>query len=69
MLGSQDRTAKKIIFSANGTAARVNLTAAEFQNPSAPPMFCMLLRKHLSNGKLVNIRQDGLERILYFEFE
>lgn len=69
LLNSADRAAKKLIFSANGTAARVNLTTAEFENPSAPPMFCMLLRKHLSNGKLVGIRQDGLERILYFDFE
>ena len=32
-------------------------------------MFCMLLRKHFSAGKLINIRQDRLERILYFDFE
>ncbi|MGN0684093.1 MAG: NFACT family protein [Oscillospiraceae bacterium] len=69
MLNSADRAAKKLIFSANGTAARVNLTSSEFENPSAPPMFCMLLRKHLSNGKLTAIRQDGLERILCFDFE
>ncbi len=32
-------------------------------------MFCMLLRKHLSSGRLVEIRQDGFERILYFDFD
>lgn len=32
-------------------------------------MFCMLMRKHLSSGKLIAIRQDGFERILYFDFE
>lgn len=69
MLGGEDRSAKKIVFSANGTAARVHLTEQEYENPSAPPLFCMILRKHLSGGKLVNIRQDGLERILYFDFE
>lgn len=69
MLGGEDRSAKKIVFSANGTASRVHLTEQEFENPSAPPLFCMILRKHLSGGKLVNIRQDGLERILYFDFE
>ena len=31
-------------------------------------MFCMLLRKRLGNGKLLAIRQDGLERVLYFDF-
>lgn len=69
MLGGEDRSAKKIVFSANGTAARVHLTEQDYENPSAPPLFCMILRKHLSGGKLVNIRQDGLERILYFDFE
>lgn len=69
MLGGEDRAAKRVIFSAGGTAARVHLTEQEYENPSAPPLFCMILRKHLSSGKLVNIRQDGLERILYFDFE
>ena len=69
MLGGEDRSAKKIMFSANGTAARVHFTELEFENPSAPPLFCMILRKHLSGGKLVGIRQDDLERILYFDFE
>lgn len=69
MLGGEDRSAKKIVFSANGTAARVHLTEQEYENPSAPPLFCMILRKHLSGGKLIDIRQDGLERILYFDFE
>ena len=69
MLGSEDRAPKRVIFSASGTAARVHLTEQEYENPSAPPLFCMILRKHLSGGKLVDIRQDGLERILYFDFE
>lgn len=69
LLNSPDRSAKKLIFSANGGTARVNLTNAEFDNPQSPPMFCMLLRKHLGGGRLVDIRQDGLERILYFDFE
>lgn len=61
--------AKKLILSANSVSARVNLTEAAFDNPQQPPMFCMLLRKHLGGGKLLDIRQDGLERILYFDFE
>lgn len=32
-------------------------------------MFCMLLRKHLGSGKLIDVRQDGLERILFLDFE
>ena len=66
---SGGKSSKKLIFSANPASARVNLTQSEFENPPAPPMFCMLLRKHLSGGKLVGIRQDGLERILNFDFE
>lgn len=69
MLGGEDRTAKKIVFSAGGTSARVHLTELDFENPSAPPLFCMILRKHLNGGKLIDIRQDGLERVLYFDFE
>lgn len=69
MLGGDDRSAKRVIFSASGTAARVHLTEQDYENPSAPPLFCMILRKHLSGGKLVDIRQDGFERILYFDFE
>ncbi len=59
----------KLIFSANPASARVCLTEAEFDNPQTPPMFCMLMRKHLQGGKLVGIRQDGLDRILCFDFE
>lgn len=60
---------KKLIFSANSMGARVNLTEAAFENPQQPPMLCMLMRKHLGGGRLTAIRQDGLERILYFDFE
>lgn len=60
---------KKIVLSANSVSARLNLTSAAFENPQQPPMFCMLLRKHLSGGKLIAIRQDGLERIVALDFE
>ncbi len=59
----------KLLFSANANSARVHITKMGVENPKTPPMFCMLLRKHLGNGKLLDIRQDGLERILYFDFE
>lgn len=61
--------AKKLILSANSVSARINLTEAAFDNPQQPPMFCMLMRKHLCGGKLLDIRQDGLERIIYLDFE
>ncbi len=60
---------EKLFISASAGSARVHITKNNIENPKAPPMFCMLLRKHLGNARLVNIRQDGLERILYFDFE
>lgn len=59
----------KILFNVNASQARVHETYLSVENPKAPPMFCMLLRKHLSSGKLISIRQDGFERILYFDFD
>lgn len=59
----------KILFNVNASQARVHETHLTVENPKAPPMFCMLLRKHLSSGKLISIRQDGFERILYFDFD
>lgn len=60
---------KKLLFSSGANCARVHLTETSPENPKTPPMFCMLMRKHLGGGKLLSIRQDGLERILYFDFE
>ena len=56
--------AVKVLFSASADAARVHITQTVPENPAQPPMFCMLLRKHLSGGKLEAVEQDGLERIL-----
>ena len=39
------------------------------ENPKIPPQFCTLLRKHLSTGKLVGVRQEGLDRVLHLDFE
>ncbi len=60
---------KKLYISANAGSARVHITEKNVDNPQIPPMFCMLLRKRLGNGKLLDIRQDGLERILFFDFD
>ncbi len=60
---------KKLYISANAGSARVHITQKQPDNPQVPPMFCMLLRKKIGSGRLVEIRQDGLERILFFDFE
>ncbi|MBQ3069880.1 MAG: NFACT family protein [Clostridia bacterium] len=59
----------KLYMSARVQAPRVHLVTETPENPSTPPMFCMLLRKRLGGGKLTAIRQDGLERVLYFDFD
>ena len=47
----------------------VYLTRTSRQAPLQAPAFCMLLRKHLQNGRIVSVTQPGLERILRFEVE
>lgn len=59
----------KLLISASANSARVHITKSSPDNPMKPPMFCMLLRKHLGNGRLTAIRQDGLERIIFLDFE
>ncbi|MCR4793813.1 MAG: NFACT family protein [Ruminococcus sp.] len=60
---------KKLYISSNAGSARVHMTENNVDNPQTPPMFCMLLRKRLGSGKLIDIRQDGVERILFLDFE
>lgn len=59
----------KLLLSAGADSPRLHFTQSEMENPKVPPMFCMLLRKHLSGGKLVAVRQLGLDRVLYLDFE
>lgn len=59
----------KLYLSARANSPRVHLTDETPENPASPPMFCMLLRKRLTGGRLVDIRQPGLERALYFDFD
>ena len=60
---------KKLYISANAGSARIHVTEKAIDNPQTPPMFCMLMRKLLGSGKLIGIRQEGLERILFLDFE
>src|SRR5699024_7553301 len=50
------------------TYARMHLTEDTYQNPKEPPMFCMVLRKHLSGAILEEVKQIGMERIVLFKF-
>ena len=60
---------EKLLFAANPAAPRLHLTGASPENPDQPPMFCMLLRKHLSGARLAQIRQLPMERMAQFFFD
>ena len=60
---------EKLLFGINPANPRLYLTQANPENPAEPPMFCMLLRKHLSGGRLLDIRQQPMERLAEFVFQ
>ena len=60
---------EKLLFAAKPTAPRLHLTSASPENPAEPPMFCMLLRKHLLGAKLAEITQPPMERAAAFTFD
>ncbi len=59
----------KLILSAGSANPRVHFTEHPKKNPLTAPMFCMLLRKHLSSGKITAIEQIGFERIIRMSVE
>ncbi len=60
---------EKLYLSARVNSPRVQLISVSPENPASPPPFCMLLRKRLTGARLADIRQPGLERVLYFDFD
>ncbi len=59
---------KKLLISSRADSSRVCFIDKAPENPATPPMLCMLLRKRLSGAKLTDVRQPGLERILFLDF-
>lgn len=59
----------RLLLSAHPSYARVQLTTETHENPSEPPMFCMLLRKHIEGYILEEVYQSGNDRILTFEIK
>lgn len=59
---------KRLLINAGGNNPRIGFTEAARENPQNPPMFCMLLRKHLSGAKLDDVRQAGFERVVFLDF-
>lgn len=54
---------RKLLVSAGTGSARIHFTSVSRENPMAPPMFCMLLRKHLTGAKIKRLEQPYLERM------
>ena len=59
----------KLLLSANPSHPRPQLTEIARENPETPPMFCMLLRKHLTGARVLGISQPHLERVVDFQLE
>ena len=54
----------KLLASIHPSYARMHITEQSIDNPAEPPMFCMLLRKHLEGGFIHAITQDATERVI-----
>lgn len=59
----------KLLITAISSSPRLHLTNVARQNPVEPPMFCMLLRKHLTGAHITNIKQINFDRIVEISFE
>lgn len=64
-----EKTSYKLLISASASYPRVQLTNINKVNPQIAPMFCMVLRKHLTSSKIINIRQLDTDRVLFIDFE
>lgn len=65
----QQGGSRRLLLSTSATSPRFHLTQENKKNPTSPPMFCMILRKHLEGGKLVGLHQSELERVVTFEIQ
>jgi predicted ribosome quality control (RQC) complex YloA/Tae2 family protein len=59
----------RLLLSASASLPFAYLTEDNKTAPLTAPTFCMVLRKHIANGKITRIYQPGLERIIHFEME
>lgn len=60
---------KRLFISVSGNAPRINFTEYSPENPTNPPMLCMLFRKQLSGAVITDVRQLGYDRILFIDME
>lgn len=59
----------RLLISASASLPLIYFTEANKQSPMTAPNFCMLLRKHIGNGRIIRVTQPGLERMLCMEVE
>ena len=59
----------RLLLCASADAPRIQFAGRGEDNPSVPPMFCMLLRKHLTGGKIASLEQPSLERLIRLEID
>lgn len=57
----------KLLFSVHPSYSRIQLTHESIDNPATPPLFCMVLRKHLEGGIITSVRQHETDRIIILE--
>ncbi len=62
-------TQYRLLLSANASLPLAYITGNNKQGPERAPGFCMLLRKHLSNARILSVTQPGFERVLEFKLE
>ena len=60
---------RRLLLNAGANAPRIQLTCRLRENPAEPPMFCMLLRKHLVGARVAEITQPPLERLARLELD
>ena len=59
----------RLLFCVRADSSRVHFTSHNIDNPPVPPMFCMLMRKHLTGALVKNVRQQDMDRILFVDFD
>lgn len=66
---NKDKVQYRLLLSADASLPLLYFTKENKKSPLTAPNFCMLLRKHIQNGRITGVSQPGLERIINFEIE
>lgn len=66
---SRERGSRRVLLSVRPGSARISFTEQTMENPSQPPMFCMLLRKYLLGARISTLEQPLGERLLLLRLE